>query len=109
MNAALVPDVAQARTFLRLLDPEADSFTLQTFDDTPAKRGEAAKVHQVALANGALDALARWNVRGAGVFVTVNATDGNGRQTHNIQRVRALFVDLDGAPLAPVLEAALAP
>jgi hypothetical protein len=36
------------------------------------------------------------------VFVTVNETDGKGRATTNIVRVRATFVDLDGAPLEPV-------
>ena len=45
----------------------------------------------------------------AGVFVTVNETDGKGRQAHNVARVRAVFADLDGAPLAPVLEAGLEP
>ena len=30
----MIPDLEQARTFLELLDPEADAFTFQTFDDT---------------------------------------------------------------------------
>ena len=103
------PNIAMARAFLQRLDAEAGTFTLQTFDDTAAKRRAAARVHQVDPANGALDALAGWNAKGAGVFVTVNATDGTGRQAHNIVSVRALFVDLDGAPLRPVLECAPAP
>jgi hypothetical protein len=53
--------------------------------------------------------LSRLNARGAGVFVTVNETDGEGRKTENIIRVRAQFVDLDGAPLEPVLEHPLGP
>ena len=44
----------------------------------------------------------RLNEQGAGIFVTVNATNFKGRETTNIIRVRALWVDLDGAPLAPV-------
>jgi hypothetical protein len=44
-----------------------------------------------------------------GVFVTVNRTNGQGRKTHNIIEVRALFVDLDGPPLEPVLSASLEP
>lgn len=43
------------------------------------------------------------NTSGAGIFVTINETDFHGRRTDNIVRVRALFVDLDGAPLEPVL------
>jgi hypothetical protein len=99
---------AHARQFLARLDPEAERFTFQTFDDTPAKRGSLARVM-----HGDFDSLAEWldgqNDWRAGVFVTVNATDGKGRQEHNIERVRAVFVDLDGAPLAPVLAGGLEP
>ena len=35
--------------------------------------------------------------------MTVNETDGRGRKAKNIKRVRAVFVDLDGSPLEPVL------
>lgn len=104
------PDIAHARAFLNRFDPEAGAFTLQTFDDTPEKRWRAARVWpQIDPANGALDVLGRWNKYGAGVFFTPNETDGTGRQAHNIKRVRAVFVDLDGAPLAPVLSAGLEP
>jgi hypothetical protein len=47
------------------------------------------------------------NDRGAGVFVVINETDGKGRRNENITRVRSQFVDLDGAPLAPVMAAKL--
>jgi hypothetical protein len=40
---------------------------------------------------------------GAGVYCTVNETDGEGRKTNNIVRVRSLVLDLDSAPLDPVL------
>ena len=56
--------------------------------------------------NGRLDdhvsELETLQTKGAGVFVTVKKTDGEGRKEENITRVRALFVDLDGAPLEPV-------
>ena len=41
--------------------------------------------------------------------MTVNETDGTGRQAHNVKRVRAAFVDLDGAALTPILDAELEP
>jgi len=44
------------------------------------------------------------NEQGAGVFLTINETDGKGRKATNIKKVRAVFADLDGAPLKPVLE-----
>lgn len=98
----------QARAFLNRLDPEADAFTFQMFDDTSAKREELARIR-----HGEFDKLAAaldgYQESRAGVFVTVNETDLKGRQQANIKRVRAVFVDLDGAPLAPVLEAPLAP
>jgi hypothetical protein len=45
------------------------------------------------------DALVRLNAKGAGIFVTINETDGKGRKAENIIKVRFLFVDLDGSPL----------
>ena len=66
---APVPDVDAARRFLARFDPEADGFTLQTFDDTEMARRDLARVRpNVKLANGALDALARTNDDGAGIF-----------------------------------------
>ena len=48
-------------------------------------------------------AIQKWLVvklkAGAGVFYTVNATDGQGRRGANMTQVRAALVDLDGAPL----------
>jgi hypothetical protein len=39
----------------------------------------------------------------AGVFMTVNETDGRGRHAHNVMRVRAIFADLDGVMLQEAL------
>ncbi len=49
------------------------------------------------------------NNRGCGVFITVNQTDLKGRREENITAVRAMFVDLDGAPVDGVYEAAIQP
>ena len=53
--------------------------------------------------------LVRENLRGCGIFVTINRTDGTGRKSENIVGIRAVFVDLDGTPLQPVLDAPLPP
>lgn len=92
-----------AAIFLAALDAAGADFTFQTFDDTPEKKPGFAQVNHGPFEAHA-DYLARMNARGAGVFVTVNATDGMGRKANNVQRVRALFVDLDGSPLQPVLD-----
>ncbi|RKG46441.1 DUF3987 domain-containing protein [Acinetobacter cumulans] len=73
---------------------QSESFTFQTFDDTQQKSKALASVYDGTLAS-CYDALVRMNEKGAGVFVTVNQTDGKGRKKENIVRVRALFVDFD--------------
>jgi hypothetical protein len=42
-------------------------------------------------------------------FGTQLKTDGTGRKAKNITKVRALFADLDGSPLQPILNATLEP
>ncbi|MCC7325650.1 MAG: DUF3987 domain-containing protein [Burkholderiales bacterium] len=99
----------QTRSFLQRIDPKATFFTIQTFDDTKAKRSAFAKIIHIDPATDTLDRLVELNKSGAGIFFSVNETDGKGRQAQNIVRVRAVFVDLDGAPLSPVLQAGLDP
>lgn len=82
--------------------------TFQTFDDTSAKRKHLARVlHGPMVLHAAF--LQRLNQQGAGVFVMVNQGDGRGRRATNVVASRALFVDLDGAPLEPVMDAAVPP
>ena len=38
-------------------------------------------------------------ILGAGIFVTVNKTDGHGRRAGNISGIRALFIDCDNQPM----------
>ena len=94
----------EAEAFLNALAPEG-AFTFQTFPDgsNPTTTQKKALTRQF---HGSFveycDELARLNEQGAGVYVTVNETDLKGRKAENITSVRALFVDLDGAPLEPV-------
>jgi predicted P-loop ATPase len=101
-DAGQNPDLEQAHQFLELLDPNAEGFTFQAFDDSELKRGHLAKVTHGSLASDGR-CLTAWNQAGAGIFITVNETDRMGRKAENITRVRAVFADLDGAPLQPVL------
>lgn len=100
---AAPPDLDQARLFLAQLDPSG-RFTFQTFAE--AKSGNS----RPQIFHGSIDdcasSLTEMNQAGAGVFVMINKGDMKGRCAGNVLRVRALFVDLDGAPLEPVLEAA---
>jgi len=98
----------EANAFLRLLAGDGARVTFQTFDDTDAKQPVLSRVLHGTLAEHAAT-LASLNSRGAGVFWMVNAGDGKKRASANVQRIRALFVDLDGAPLEPVRTAPLPP
>jgi putative DNA primase/helicase len=49
------------------------------------------------------------NRRGHAVSIMVNEGDGRGRRAGNVVKVRAVFVDLDGAPLQPIRDALLRP
>jgi putative DNA primase/helicase len=98
-------DVNAAMHFISLLaEDDFERLTFQTFDDRKgisAERKNAARIIQYE--DGCMARLASLNNDGNGIFVTVNATDGKGRKAENIVSIRALFVDLDGAPLEPVL------
>ena len=100
-------DLKAAQRFLDLLG--AKRCTLQTFDDNAARKDpKLARILHGSLDDHA-DALEHLNRQGAGVFVTVNRTDLKGRKRENIKRVRAVSLDLDAAPLDPVLQCKLKP
>ncbi|MGQ0511546.1 MAG: AAA family ATPase [Betaproteobacteria bacterium] len=112
IGVALPPvDLHEAQRFLDLIAPGED-VTFQTFPDADnAKKPGLARVLHGRLEDHAAE-LAHLNANGAGIFVMVNAGDGlvhkgakTCRTAANVVRVRAVFVDLDGAPLAPVVDA----
>lgn len=110
---AIVPsaepvDLNAAARFLTLLDESAARFSFQTFDDSPAKRPDLARIFHGTLAEHGAE-LSALNARGCGVFVTINETDLHGRKTANVTRVRAVFADTDGAPLDPIMRCRLEP
>jgi RepB DNA-primase from phage plasmid len=89
--------------YFELLDPNASSFTFQTFGDGN-KLGHLVAVFEGTLAlnkrlkGGAkLASIDNAYKQGAGVWATVNETDGTGRKIENILRVRAVWCEFDGA------------
>ncbi len=105
-TSPILIDLKQATEFLTLM-AEGELVTFQTFDDRGKDRS-LATIHHGDLGNCKKE-LQRLSARGAGVFFTVNYTDGKGRQAENITGVRALFVDLDGAALQPVIDCGIDP
>lgn len=98
---------ADAVRFLAALAPDG-GLTFQTFDDGKSKRRELSRIVHGSYGQQA-GMLAGLNGKGAGVFVMVNRGDGNGRKEENVTAPRAVFLDLDGAPLAPVMAAPIRP
>jgi hypothetical protein len=101
------PEPERARTFLKLLGD--GPWTFQTFDDTRGRKDKSLVAVRHGDLDTHLDELAALNARGAGVYVTVNQTNGKGREATDIVKVRAYFVDLDGAPVDPVQKWELPP
>lgn len=87
------PNIDAATAFLDALEP-GGRFCFQTFDDSVTKRQSLVWQGHGTLDDHALH-LADLNEAGAGIFVTVNRTDGQGRKEANITGIRALFIDGD--------------
>jgi hypothetical protein len=109
----LTPNWNFVEAYLDALDTD-EEFTFQAIPEADGSLASPTVMHgTLAKMRFKLEAL---NRAGAGIFVMVNAGDGvirpgakTCRTAANVQRVRAVFVDLDGAPIAPVLESALLP
>ena len=116
--ADITPDLEQARRFLHILDPNADvrslledrpdGFTFQTFDDDKKRKDKSLARVATNTFDKLAEGLVRLNQRGAGIFVTVNETDGKGRRLANLTRIRCVWVEDDEganipAPLEPHL------
>ena len=100
-------DLEQAESFLRLIDPVAQTFTLQTFDDDRTRK--TSKFAGVFELDTFTPELLSLHADGAGVYLTVNQTDGKGRKSQNITRIRAVWQEDDDGfegefPLPPSLE-----
>jgi len=113
-NTALLPIFEEAEVFLEALAGKDAQFTFQTFDDVEvwdeAKQKAVKRMDKnlVRVLHGTFNEhkakLAAINKRGGGVFVAINKTDLTGIKQENILKVRALFVDLDGSPIQPILD-----
>ena len=100
----------EAVRFINALALPDEILTFQTFDDSSEKQKSLVKIIHARQGDELPFAeLTKLEEKGAGVFITVNATDGKGRKAGNVTRVRAVFVDLDGAPIEPVLQGPLRP
>jgi hypothetical protein len=101
-------DREEARRHLSALGIEAAHF--QTFDDNAQRKDPRLARVLYGRFEDYADDLEALNRQGAGVFVTIDETrPGTTRRKEDVIAVRALFVDLDGAPIKPVLQWKLKP
>lgn len=103
----IVPNLEDARRFLEALDPSG-VFTFQAIPEAKDSTARPTVLHGTL--NEHAPELEVLNRNGAGIFFMANEGDGEikpGAKTcrtqANVIRVRALFGDLDGAPLEPVM------
>lgn len=82
--------------------------TWQSFPDKEADKASDARWKMTKVLHGSLTQMGSMlnylNRNGAGIYATVNETDGKGRKAENVVRVRCVFADLDGSPLGPAMD-----
>jgi putative DNA primase/helicase len=96
-----LPGTFSIYDFLSMFGGEKQHF--RVFSDTESDR---AVFDKMALLSDVSDVLTRYNNKENGIFFVVNETDGIKARDKNIVEIRAVFLDLDGAPIQPVLDEA---
>jgi hypothetical protein len=98
-------------SFLKTIQPDSDTFVFQTFTDRKgaSKEFRANKLRDplactfTATAEAGLERVQVLQDKGAGVFIQMNY--GVGRGGKAITGLAAYFLDTDGAPLEPIIQA----
>jgi hypothetical protein len=101
-------DQSQFDHFFRLLDPNAKWFTFQLFTDREGKPNPDPLAKVFNLNRRFTRPLLDLYAQGAGVWVTINDTAGNGRKASAVTRIRAVWQEDDEGyegefPLLPSL------
>ena len=88
-------DRAEAERYLQRLDANAKSWTFQTFVDEKGKIYSSVTGILIGSLDDHWDNLDRRNQNGAGIFITVNRTNGRGRKKNDVIGIRALWQEDD--------------
>jgi putative DNA primase/helicase len=101
-------DRSQFDHYLRMLDPNAKWFTFQTFTDCEKDKPDPDPLARVLNLSRFTRPILDLYAQGAGVWVTVNDTQGNGRKKEAVTRIRAVWHEDDDGydgefPLEPSL------
>lgn len=100
----LTPDRAQADAYLTAQNEEAEIHCFQSIDDNKDRKDRSLSRILIGTLDEHWDTLVALNRRGAGIFVTVNRTDGKGRTLNNMVSPLAIFQEADrpNTPLPPL-------
>ena len=95
--------IDDTKKFLKWLLKEDQSIILQFFGDG-AQKGNKSLAHKYTKGGKRLlEIIEQYQSQGAGAYIQINA--GSDRGAKNITAIRAVFLDLDGAPLQPIKDA----
>lgn len=97
----------EASKFIDCLYQTNANLTFQTFDNSAQHQAEPQVLHGTLQQHW--DRFVAVNLKGLGIYALVNAGDGRGRKTENITAITSVFLDLDNAPLEPVVSCPLKP
>ena len=97
-------DMTAANLFLQQIEGKQNPLiSFATFlDQKNTPKNPALNVNRYGRFSDIQEELVRLNNMGAGIFFTVQRTNGQGRTNSDIIQVRSCFVDLDGALIEPV-------
>jgi len=104
--ALLVPDQQVAIEFFKAIatDPSDVIFEFRVLDDNHDRDNKKLTDTFTGTIQKKFSTLVRKSHNGVGCFVVINKTNGTGLKAEDITEVRAIFVDLDGAPLLAILQ-----
>jgi len=107
MTRNLSIDIDSASRFLLNFD-ETSRITFQLFDDT--KQSKRASHFTADFTDPEVQKyLIGENQKGSGIYFSINEMDGTGRSNAACTHIRCFALDLDGAPIDPVLKCSLEP
>ena len=103
-HSPLVPNLDETTKFLSLFG--AETFWFRTLN---SKSGPKTSIDEQLTVKNALDRLQKTNNDGFNVYFIPNKVKGPSGADEYVTEIRAVFADLDGAPLQPVLDCGLLP
>ena len=104
MTTQQLPHESAVQAYCDLLAGEGGQMNFRVFYPKGHPSGCTSKNIPATTLDQVFQTLTKHNNAGASVCIMVNETNGKGYTNADVTRVRAVFADLDGAPLQPILD-----